>query len=160
MKQLHIGILAIAAVPVAAFFLVGTAPSAQDGPTGPAVISTDTRAPYGTYLVDGDGMSLYMFEADQRGSGESTCHDTCAEAWPPLLTEGEPRVHGEVDTSLLGAIERNDGTRQIAYNGWPLYYFIKDERPGDVEGHNVKGFGAKWYLIMPNGEPAPHEDEE
>lgn len=158
MKQMHIGILAVAAVPIVAFLVVGTAPSAENGPAGPAVISTYEQAPYGAYLADDDGMSLYLFQSDQRGSGKSTCHGTCAEAWPPLLTEGEPRIHGEVDTSLLGAIERENGTRQITYNGWPLYYFVKDDKRGDVKGHNVKGFGAKWYLVTPQGEPAPHED--
>lgn len=104
----------------------------------------------GKFLTDAEGMSLYLFEADSANT--STCYDDCAEAWPPLLTEGAPTAGGEVDAGKLSTIERNDGSTQVTYGGWPLYYFVKDQAPGDIEGQDVEGFGAEWYLVSPEGE--------
>ncbi|WP_425450121.1 COG4315 family predicted lipoprotein [Virgifigura deserti] len=106
---------------------------------------------YGPYIADTDGRALYMFEADSEGN--STCYDACAEAWPPLLTAGEPAAGQRAQEGLLGTTERKDGAMQVTYNGWPLYYFVKDKGPGETTGQDVKGFGAEWYLVSPEGEP-------
>lgn len=118
---------------------------------GTATVSTATKSPYGTYLVDAEGMSLYLFKADVQGE-KSVCYDKCAKFWPPLLTEGEPMAAGEAMAGMLGTIERKDGSMQVTYNGWPLYYFIKDKAPGDTKGQDVHGFGGGWYLVSPQGE--------
>jgi predicted lipoprotein with Yx(FWY)xxD motif len=118
---------------------------AQDA--GMAKVQTDAE---GKFLTDGEGMSLYLFEADSENT--STCYDACAEAWPPLLVDGTPVTGGEVDASKLGTTERTDGSMQVTYNGWPLYYFVKDQAPGDINGQDVEGFGAEWYLVSPTGE--------
>jgi predicted lipoprotein with Yx(FWY)xxD motif len=112
-----------------------------------AKVQTD---PQGKFLTDADGMSLYLFEADSPNT--STCYDACAEAWPPLLTDGTPTTGGEIDAAKLGTAERRDGGSQVTYNGWPLYYFVKDQAPGDINGQDVEGFGAEWYLVAPDGE--------
>lgn len=104
----------------------------------------------GRFLTDADGMSLYLFEADSEST--STCYDDCAAAWPPLLTEGMPAADGQVDASKLSTTERKDGSTQVTYGGWPLYYFVKDQAPGDTQGQDVEGFGAEWYLVAPDGE--------
>lgn len=104
----------------------------------------------GKFLTDADGMSLYLFEADSENT--STCYDDCAAAWPPLLSEGAPSAGGEVDASMLSTIERDDGTTQVTYDGWPLYHFVKDKAAGDMNGQDVEGFGAEWYLVAPDGE--------
>lgn len=127
---------------------------AQEG----ARVEVSQQEPYGEYLTDAEGMSLYLFEADSEGT--STCYDSCAEAWPPLLTEAEPVAGEGVDETLLGTIERDDGTTQITYNDWPLYYFVRDEQPGDTAGHEVEGFGAPWYLVSPDGQAIEAEEEE
>ena len=84
-------------------------------------------------------------------SGVSNCHDACAQAWPPLITEGKPQAGTRVQASLLGTMQRQDGTTQVTYNGWPLYYFARDKPQGQPTGHDVQGFGGEWYLIQPQG---------
>lgn len=126
---------------------------------GSATVSTATSSEYGNYLVNADGMALYLFEADVQGE-KSTCYDGCATAWPPLLSESAPTVSGKANADFLGTIERKDGTMQVTYNGWPLYTFIKDKAPGDTNGQDVHGFGGEWYLVSPQGEAAHAEEAE
>ena len=110
---------------------------------------------HGAYITDAEGRSLYLFEADTQGQGESmadsTCRDACAEAWPPLVSEGEPQAGEGADVALIATVDRGDGQMQVTYNGWPLYYYTKDQNPGDTNGHDIEGFGAEWYLVAPKG---------
>lgn len=124
-----------------------------------ATVSTAEQQPYGAYLVDSAGWSLYLFKADVQGK-KSTCYNACAQVWPPLLTEGEPQVSQEAKEALLGTIERKNGSTQVTYNGWPLYYFAKDDEPGETKGQDIAGFGAEWYLVTPQGKPAHEEGHE
>jgi len=119
-------------------------------PAGAAVVGTAT-GPLGTYLVDGRGMTLYLWDAD-RGTA-STCYNACAKAWPPLLTNGTPTAAGGADASKLGVSKRTDGTTQVTYNGHPLYYFYKDTKPGEMAGQGSNGFGAPWWIVAPSGTP-------
>ncbi|MFF5992246.1 COG4315 family predicted lipoprotein [Prauserella flavalba] len=114
---------------------------------GPTVSTADTDL--GEILVDGKGMTVYLFEKD--GPGTSRCDGACARAWPPLLTKGEPRAGGDADEALLGTTKRGDGSAQVTYDGHPLYRFVKDSAPGDVNGNEVEGFGAEWYAVTPAG---------
>jgi predicted lipoprotein with Yx(FWY)xxD motif/cytochrome c5 len=120
-----------------------------------AVLAVAENTEVGAHIVDGEGRSLYLFLSDRPEGGEveeSVCYDRCAETWPPLLTEGEDAASlgvGEgVDASLVGVLERRDGTFQVTYAGWPLYYFDQDEQPQDVGG---QGRGGVWYLVTPGG---------
>lgn len=79
-------------------------------------------------LVGKSGMTLYVFDKD--ADGKSMCNDKCAENWPPLYAEGT--VSGD-----FGVISRNDGKKQVTYKGRPLYYWIKDQKPGDKTGDGV-----------------------
>lgn len=98
------------------------------------------------YLVDGDGHSLYLFVNDDQGP--STCFDDCLSIWPALLVDAE-LVPGEgVDPELLGQVEREDGTMQVTYNGWPLYYYAADAAAGDTTG---QGVGEVWYVLDAEG---------
>ncbi len=101
----------------------------------------------GDILVDAKGMTLYLYTKDTRNT--SNCYDKCATNWPPLLTEGKPAAGNGVDASLLGTTERKDGKLQVTYNGWPLYYWIKDQKPGDATGQDV---GGVWYVLNAKGE--------
>ena len=101
----------------------------------------------GSFLVDARGMALYLFTKDVPNT--SNCYDKCATAWPPLLTTGA-LVPGEgLDAAKLGTTKRKDGSMQVTYNGWPVYYFVKDAKPGDIAGENV---GDVWYLISVAGD--------
>ena len=62
-----------------------------------------------------------------------------------------------VRAQLLGTVERRDGAKQVTYNGWPLYYYARDQNPGDTNGQDVEGFGAEWYLVTPDGNPVRNE---
>lgn len=129
----------------------------QTWAAGAATVSTAQSSDYGTYLVDSDGMSLYLFTTDVQGE-KSTCYDACATAWPPLLTDGETMAEGSAMADMLGTIERKDGTMQVTYNGWPLYYFVKDKAAGDTAGQDLHGFGGGWYLVNPEGMAIHDED--
>jgi predicted lipoprotein with Yx(FWY)xxD motif len=128
---------------------------------GPASLHVRQIEDVGDVLVDDEGISLYLFEADTQGKDgsepQSACHEKCAEAWPPLLTEGEPEAHDEFDAELLGTIEREDGETQVTYAGWPLYYYAADQSPGHARGHDIEDHGAEWYLVTPEGEKAGEE---
>ena len=119
---------------------------------GGAVVQVAQNDTLGSYLTDADGRALYLFQKDQQGSGESTCYDACAGAWPPFTAEqGSPVARAAAADSLLSTFERRDGTMQVAYNGWPLYYFAQDQGAGQLKGQDVMGFGAEWYLLTPQG---------
>lgn len=100
----------------------------------------------GEILVDGDGMTLYLFTEDP--PGESACVDDCVAAWPPLLVDGDPQVGEGVDPGLVGTIAREDGSVQITYDGSPLYTWASDSAPGEVTGQDVQGV---WFVVAADG---------
>lgn len=102
----------------------------------------------GPVLVDGEGMTLYMFDPDEQG--ESVCYDDCAVAWPPLVADSGATAGEGADDALLGAVERTDGTQQVTYNDWPLYYWQDDTAPGDTTGQAVNDV---WWVLDAAGEP-------
>jgi uncharacterized protein (TIGR02246 family) len=120
-----------------------------------AVVEVSEHDTYGEYLVDGEGRSLYLFVNDDQG--ESVCYDQCAVNWPPLLTTEDAEAGEGVDSDLLGTTERQDGSLQVTYNDWPLYYFVNDAEPGDTNG---QGVGEVWYLVSPDGEAIEEEEDE
>ncbi|WES64978.1 hypothetical protein P0L94_02635 [Microbacter sp. GSS18] len=102
----------------------------------------------GEIVVDGDGMTVYMFDSDSQGGDVSTCEGQCAANWPAVgAAEGVPDVDGV--TGELGTIAGVDGQPQLTLNGWPLYYFAGDAAPGDVNGQGVNGV---WWVLNPAGE--------
>jgi predicted lipoprotein with Yx(FWY)xxD motif len=130
-------------------------PTSSTSATGVA-ITVGTASGVGKVLVDSKGMTLYYFEKDKKGSGKSTCSGPCAAGWPPLTTEGKPQAGEGAKASMLGTIERGDGTTQVTYAGWPLYTFVEDKKPGEDNGTDSKAFGASWYPLHANGEKAGH----
>ena len=104
-----------------------------------------TTSELGEILVDGEGMTLYLFIPDEQGA--STCYDECEQNWPPL--EGPAEAVEGVDAALLDTTERDDGSVQVTYNGWPLYYFAGDSAAGDTNG---QGVGDVWYAVDRSGD--------
>jgi predicted lipoprotein with Yx(FWY)xxD motif len=102
----------------------------------------------GQILVDSRGRTLYAFMPDEQGA--STCYDDCAASWPALTVDGDPVGGDGVDAALLGTAERDDGSVQVTYDGWPLYLFAGDETRDDVNG---QGVGDVWYVVSPDGAP-------
>lgn len=129
-------------------------PTASATSGSPAVRGTTiTTAPsdFGTVLWGPDRRVVYIWEREP--TQEPTCYDDCAEAWPPVLTTGEPVAGGDVDPSLLGTTERRDGTTQVTYNDHPLYYYAH-EGPGEVKCHDVATHGGLWWVVTPAGDRA------
>lgn len=104
---------------------------------------------FGQILADGEGNTLYVLLRDEQS--ESVCYDSCEATWPPL---GEATAGPGANQGDLGRSERDDGTIQATYNGWPLYYYASDNEPGMVSG---QGMGGVWYVIDPSGEPVQTE---
>lgn len=143
-------------LPAVAAVLAWPAAATLAQTTGAAKVEVEQSEEHGSYLTDADGRALYLFTTDQQGGdgtmAQSTCYDACADAWPPMLVDGEPEAGEQVDASLLGTFERDDGSSQVTYNGWPLYYFIQDQGPGEATGQDKHGFGGEWYLLTPEGQ--------
>jgi predicted lipoprotein with Yx(FWY)xxD motif len=128
--------------------------AATEEPGGgqPGIPIKTASSQFGPVLFDGDDQAIYYF--DKETGSRSQCYDACAEAWPPVLTKGEPRASGGADASLLGTTERDDGTTQVTYDGHPLYYYAH-EGPGELKCHNVDEFGGLWLAVQPNGQAVP-----
>ncbi len=124
-----------------------TAPVLEHGPV--YEVKTATIGGLGPVLVDGQGITLYLYESDRRGS-PSHCYGICAVQWPPLtLPTGVTRpVAGPgIEPELLGTAPRSDGTTQITYNGWPLYLWPPDRAPGKATGQGLTNAGGRWYVV-------------
>ncbi len=107
---------------------------------------------FGEMLFDSNKQAIYIFEKDPKG--ESVCYGDCAEAWPPVFTDGEPVADKGVKASLLGTVKRRDGKLQVTYAGKPLYFYV-DEGPGEVRCHNVSLNGGLWWVVGPDGKRRP-----
>ncbi|MBW5448148.1 hypothetical protein GE107_18990 [Cohnella sp. CFH 77786] len=93
------------------------------------------------YLTDGNGMALYLFTKDM--ADLNSCVGQCLANWPVFGADRLLLADG-LDGKDFGSFIRADGTKQITYKGWPLYYWVKDTKPGDITG---EGVGKVWYLI-------------
>src|SRR5512134_2375450 len=123
-------------------------PNTDDAQGGRGVTLKIAPSQYGEILFDGEDQAIYLFQKER--SSRSECYGACAEAWPPVLTEGHPQVGRGADASLLGTTKRDDGTVQATYNGHPLYYYVSDP-PGQVLCQNVQEFGGLWLVVDPYG---------
>lgn len=92
-------------------------------------------------LAGENGMTLYTFDRDAAGSGKSVCNDACAKNWPPLMAKD-----GDMAAGDYSIVTRDDGGKQWAYKGKPLYYWIKDQKPGDKTGDGVNN---AWHAAKP-----------
>lgn len=121
---------------------------AEEPPAAAAELAAAT-SDLGEIVVDGQGMTVYLYTNDTQGSGTSACTDQCAAAWPAVhAASATPAVEGV--TGEVGTITGTDGELQVTLNGWPLYLYAQDQAPGDVTG---QGVGSVWYVVSPAGEP-------
>jgi predicted lipoprotein with Yx(FWY)xxD motif len=111
----------------------------------PETVLLGNSADLGDFLTAANGMTVYTFANDE--AGVSNCADDCAENWPPLTVGENDRVAGAAGIEgELGIIDREDGSRQVTYNGMPLYFFAEDEAAGDTNG---QGVGDVWAVAAP-----------
>ncbi|MFD4138526.1 SCO0930 family lipoprotein [Streptomyces sp. NBC_00390] len=104
----------------------------------------------GKVVTDSAGFTLYRFDKDTAEPPKSNCEGDCAKAWPVVAAGGASPAPG-VDDSLIGQVTRADGTKQLTIDGWPMYRYAKDTKPGDVKG---QGVGGTWYAAAPDGKKA------
>lgn len=86
-------------------------------------------------------MTLYTFDKDTAGSGKSACNGGCATNWPPFMAADSDKPSGD-----FTIVTRDDGKKQWAAKGWPLYYWVKDTKPGGKTGDGVNG---TWKTAKP-----------
>jgi predicted lipoprotein with Yx(FWY)xxD motif len=121
----------VAAIAAAGFASIA---SAQMGPT----MTGDSAK--GKVLTDSKGMTLYVFDKDS--DGKSVCNGPCATNWPPLMVIGDAKADGAYTIVI-----RDDGSKQWAYKGKPLYTWIKDTKAGDISGDGF--LNNAWHIAMP-----------
>ena len=92
-------------------------------------------------LVGANEMTLYTFDKDAAGSGKSVCNGPCATNWPPLAAGADAAPAGD-----YSVITRDDGAKQWTFKGKPLYFWAKDQKPGDKTG---EGFNGVWQTAKP-----------
>lgn len=126
-------------------------PPTSDAPKVTGTTITSAASDFGQVLWGPDRQVVYIWEKEPTATAE--CYGDCAEAWPPVLTSGEPIAKGDVDATKLGTITRRDGSTQVTYNGHPLYYYAH-EGPGEVKCHDVATHGGLWWVVTVAGERA------
>jgi predicted lipoprotein with Yx(FWY)xxD motif len=144
-------------IPLGSALLAAACSSAAAAPASSApasasatgtVITTEAGSA-GAFLTNGSGRTVYLWAKD--GTNMSACSGACAAAWPPVPATGTLTATGGAKASDLGTITRSDGTKQVTYDGHPLYYFVGDSSPDQTAGQGSDAFGAKWWLVAPSG---------
>ena len=102
----------------------------------PSMHNTSTMMSNGV-MVNSAGMTVYTFDKDTPYSGKSACNGPCIALWPAVAATGNP-------TGDYSVVTRDDGSKQLAYKGKPLYLYAKDQKPGDMTGDNVKDV---WHVV-------------
>jgi predicted lipoprotein with Yx(FWY)xxD motif len=148
--------IAVAAVTVLIFVAAVRSPGRRSShPADSAEASRSdvrvARTALGRILVDARGHTLYLFRDDQ--DGESACTATCTRVWPPAIVTHAPRAGVGIEAAKLTTTRRANNTRQLVYNGHPLYEIVADTRPGQTQG---QGFLGKWFVVSPAGRQIGH----
>ena len=125
-------------------------PTPEPAEPGTRIVTADSQ--FGQMLFDGTGQAIYLFDIET--TSKPRCYDACAEAWPPVLTKGDPVAGPGVESSLLATTDRADGTIQVTYNDHPLYFYAHEGKR-EVKCHDIFLNGGNWYVIQPGGDAAP-----
>lgn len=148
----------ISAQPSASRTPATTAPPTRS-PSAPASVpvrGTVVKAAasqFGEILFDRGGQAIYLF--DKETTAKPECYGECAQAWPPVLTDGEPFAAPGVRADRLGTTTRSNGSTQVTYAGHPLYYYAHED-VNEVLCHDEREFGGLWLAVTPSGAAAPH----
>jgi predicted lipoprotein with Yx(FWY)xxD motif len=119
--------------------------------TGSATVISTKSSSGGAFLTNGSGRAVYMWVKDTKD--QSLCTGSCASTWPPVTTTGSATASGSAVSADLGTITRSGGTKQVTYDGHPLYYYVGDTGAGTVNGQGSTGYGAYWWILAPSGSP-------
>jgi predicted lipoprotein with Yx(FWY)xxD motif len=144
------GLLAAACGTAAGSTTAGSTPAGTPASgSATATVIESHAGSAGSFLTNGSGRAVYLWAADSMN--KSTCSGACAGAWPPVTATGQVTAADGAKAAELGTITRSDGTKQVTYDGHPLYYFAGDSGPGQTNGQGSDSFGAKWWLVAPAG---------
>jgi predicted lipoprotein with Yx(FWY)xxD motif len=113
--------------------------------TGDVTLNVAADPTLGNILVDGKGMTLYLYKTDV--PGVSNCSADCLKVSPPFVTQGNPILGAGVDSSKVSAAPLADGRKIVTYDGMPLYYYASDTKAGDTTGQGVDGV---WFVVTPS----------
>ena len=128
--------------------MVSSTPPASSIPSGkPQLATADSR--YGRIVVDGSARTLYLFDIER--DAIPRCYDACAVNWPPMLATTASTSDQRLNAALIGVSKRKNGSRQLTYNGHPLYYYVGDRSAGEIKCQAVIEFGGGWYVIDTRG---------
>jgi predicted lipoprotein with Yx(FWY)xxD motif len=129
----------ISALAAAAFGTAGALASEYGDGYGAVPASAPPLAFKGNLLANANGMTVYTFDRDVAGSGKSACNADCAAKWPPVVATSSDHQQGQ-----FTIVVRDDGSRQWAFNGKPVYTWVADKQPGDKSGDGV---GNAWHVV-------------
>lgn len=125
----------------------GPAPGAAAGP----MLSLATQGAHGPHLAAGGAGPVYVLEGDRDGA---KCTGECLAAWPPVLMgDTQPSGGAGLQGAMIATIVRPDRSRQVTYNGQPLYRYAGDAGAGGAQGHGVTDRWGTWRLVSPAGTP-------
>jgi predicted lipoprotein with Yx(FWY)xxD motif len=116
--------------------------------SGAAVVKVATTSA-GKILVDGQGRTMYAFAADKKG--HSSCTGSCLTYWPLVPAGAKAPTAGAGVTATFGVIKRADGTSQLSADGWPMYTYVGDSKPGATTGQGKNLSGGLWWVVDPTG---------
>ena len=138
-----------ASAPASAAPSTAASPSSATSPTSSDSSSAEDyplkASADGSYLTGKDGLALYVFQKDTKDSGKSVCNGQCATNWPAYAADSTAEIKAEGASGKLSIVTRDDGSKQLAYNGMPLYYFAGDKAAGDTNGKAI----PSWALATP-----------
>jgi predicted lipoprotein with Yx(FWY)xxD motif len=122
----------------------GAQRKAPQRPAGSAISLAQT--PVGKALVDANGRTLYLFANDTPNVSRLSAAGRAV--WPPFTSATLPAATAGASAAQVGTIA---SSKQITYNGHPLYYYVGDQRPGQTAGQGLNQFGARWYVLSASG---------
>lgn len=130
-----------------------TAKSSAAQTTGGTAIGIRSTS-LGQTLVDGHGRTLYLFEGDK--TNLSTLSAAGFAVWPAFTATGPVKAENGAQAGKIATIAGPNATRQVTYNGHPLYYYVGDTQPGDTKGQGINEFGPLWYVLGVSGNAITH----
>ncbi len=123
----------------------GGSSNATNAPAASSLASSGSSL--GNIVVNGTGLTVYIFDKDTANTGKSACTGACLSTWPPVTTTA-PNPHVTGISGTVATITDPDGKMQITINGLPLYTFAGDTAKGDVKGQGLQNV---WWVLSPSG---------
>jgi predicted lipoprotein with Yx(FWY)xxD motif len=153
MNRTRLSLPIVAVIVAAAIAVIVSAAGGSTKKAQPTVAANSAlsvaQTSVGKALADANGRTLYLFAGDK--PNVSTLSAAGQVYWPPFTSTTTPLATGGAVAGEIGAVTGPSSTRQLTYNGHPLYYFVGDHKPGQAAGQGLNQFGARWYALSTAG---------